>query len=314
MNKKNLANAQLLNSISAGATSITVKMNQGEALPVTPFFATLSPLGVLSTIDNSEIVQVTARAGDVLTVIRAQRGTTAKEFQAESILANSVYIEDTIPAGGTNGQFLKRDASGNAVWGADNNTTYTEITEAEIAVGTASTARAISGRRWTYMFDSVKAWVNTAISTAVSQNVYPVGSLYFNADNPANPGTLLGIGTWEAYAEGRVPVGKAPSGTFSTAGATTGQENTVLVNSNLPSYTAGVSMHSAGAGTNVHSITSGAGLVSLNQNNAYRDGGNGPTGGAVSQGGFRLNIGQASPTPVTAIQPSVVVYIWRRVS
>ena len=29
-----------------------------------------------------------------------------------------------------------------------------------------------------------------------------------------NPATLLGMGTWVAYAEGRVLVGKAGSGTF----------------------------------------------------------------------------------------------------
>lgn len=94
MNKKNLANAQLLNPVTTSATTITVKQSQGDSLPDVPFFATLSPLGMLSTIDNSEIIEVTARSDDTLTVVRGQRGTTAKEFQAESILANSVYAED----------------------------------------------------------------------------------------------------------------------------------------------------------------------------------------------------------------------------
>lgn len=34
-----------------------------------------------------------------------------------------------IPSGGTAGQVLKRDSSGNAVWGTDNNTTYTNFTK-----------------------------------------------------------------------------------------------------------------------------------------------------------------------------------------
>ena len=291
MNKKNLANAQLLNAIDTSATTITVKQNQGEALPATPFFATLTPLGVLSTIDNSEIVQVTARTGDVLTVTRAQRGTTAKEFQAESILANSVYVEDTVPAGGTNGQVLKRDASGNAIWSTDTNTTYTEITEAEIDAGTSSTLRTITGRRWTYMFDSVKAWVNTAISTAIGQNVYPVGSLYFNADNPDNPGTLLGFGTWEPYAEGRVPVGKAASGTFSTAGATMGAETHTLTIAEMPSHNHGVSQ------TGTFGTSGNAEYYLSNNQNLSGGKKTGPAGGGKAHNN---------------IQPSVVVYIWRR--
>lgn len=36
---------------------------------------------------------------------------------------------------------------------------------------------------------------------------YPVGSLYFNAESSTNPATLLGFGTWVAYAKGRAIVG-----------------------------------------------------------------------------------------------------------
>jgi hypothetical protein len=37
--------------------------------------------------------------------------------------------------------------------------------------------------------------------------IYPVGSIYFNASDSTNPGTLLGIGTWAVVGEGRVLVG-----------------------------------------------------------------------------------------------------------
>ena len=53
---------------------------------------------------------------------------------------------NAVPAGGSDNQVLKI-VSGTPAWAADANTTYSEITSAEIAAGTASTARAISGRR-----------------------------------------------------------------------------------------------------------------------------------------------------------------------
>jgi hypothetical protein len=53
-------------------------------------------------------------------------------------------LDTKVPNGGTNGQVLKKDASGNNVWSADVNTTYTVITVTEFNTGTASTARAVS--------------------------------------------------------------------------------------------------------------------------------------------------------------------------
>ena len=67
------------------------------------------------------------------------------------------------------------------------------------------------------------AFVTAAMTAATINNlVYPVGSIYINATVATNPATLLGVGTWVAYGEGRVPVGKASSGTFNTLGATGG--------------------------------------------------------------------------------------------
>lgn len=37
--------------------------------------------------------------------------------------------------------------------------------------------------------------------------IYPIGSIYTNGSVNTNPADLLGFGTWEAFAAGRVPVG-----------------------------------------------------------------------------------------------------------
>lgn len=57
-----------------------------------------------------------------------------------------IQVSDLIPSGGTTGQVLKRDASGNAVWqnDTDTNTTYTLMTEAEFNTGTVNTGRVVS--------------------------------------------------------------------------------------------------------------------------------------------------------------------------
>lgn len=176
MNKKNLANAELASSITASATTIPLKQGQVAVMPPTPFFLTITPLGVLSTIDNSEIVEVTGVSGDSLTAVRGQRGTTAKSFSDGSIVANGIYVEDlnakqdTLASGTT-----IKTINGTSVLGAGNvvtpNTTYSEITEAEIDAGTDTTARTISGRRAQKIVDkSVSAAQNGMASTTYVDN------------------------------------------------------------------------------------------------------------------------------------------------
>lgn len=77
----NNARAQLAAPISAVATSIQLAAGAGALFPAIVggeyFYATLQDAP-----GNLEIVKVTARAGDVLTVVRAQDNTTAKAFSA----------------------------------------------------------------------------------------------------------------------------------------------------------------------------------------------------------------------------------------
>jgi len=77
----------------------------------------------------------------------------------------------------------------------------------------------------------------TEVAQSFLDTIYPIGSIYTNATDSTNPGTLLGFGTWEEFAEGRVPVGKASSGTFDTAGNTGGAETHTLTTSEIPGHT-----------------------------------------------------------------------------
>ncbi len=80
----NNCSSSLANSISAGATSIAVTPGDGLKFPALSagqwFMATLTKL--VGGAPAHEIVKVTSRAGDVLTVVRAQEGTIALTFSA----------------------------------------------------------------------------------------------------------------------------------------------------------------------------------------------------------------------------------------
>lgn len=75
----NNASGVLASSITTSSTTITLTTGQGSLFPSLAagefFFATL-----VDSSNNLEIVKVTARATDVLTVVRAQDNTTARAF------------------------------------------------------------------------------------------------------------------------------------------------------------------------------------------------------------------------------------------
>lgn len=140
------------------------------------------------------------------------------------------------------------------------------------------------------------AFVEAAI-TAVQSTLYPVGSIYTNAAVSTNPATLLGFGTWVAYAEGRVPVGIASSGTFNTLGATGGAETDshTLTLSEIPSHTHQSEWprsNTSGGGGPVHPCTSAG------------------DGGPVSVTTSSAGSGQAHTHDI--LQPYIVVYMWKR--
>ncbi len=136
------------------------------------------------------------------------------------------------------------------------------------------------------------AFVTTAVAAldaaAINAIVYPVGSIYTNMAVATNPASLLGMGTWVAFGEGRVLVGKASSGTFDTLVATGGAETHTLSTGELPAHTHTVDKYNASGGSGEGVQTGGnvTGTVTSNS-----------TGG----GGAHNNL-----------QPYIVVYMWKR--
>jgi hypothetical protein len=111
-----------------------------------------------------------------------------------------------------------------------------------------------------------------AIAVLTFNAIYPVGSIYTNANNATNPGTLLGIGTWVAFGGGLVPVGFLSGSPlpFGTGGGMGGSADSVVVThthtaiTTLASTTHTHSGTTAGAGSHTHNLSS---AVSFNENN-----------------------------------------------
>ena len=132
--------------------------------------------------------------------------------------------------------------------------------------------------------------------TATIANAYPVGSIYMNATNATNPGTLLGFGTWAAFGEGRVLIGIDSSDSdFDTAEETGGSKTHTLTEAQLPSHRHQVGSNDSGTGTG-----GAAGNMEL-----VRDAG---TGNGPAVNSSFTGSGDAH----TIVQPYIVVYMWKR--
>ena len=159
------------------------------------------------------------------------------------------------------------------------------------------------------------AFVQTAL-----QALHPVGSIYINATNNTNPGTLLGFGTWTAFGAGRVPVGfNAADPLFDTAEETGGSKDATL-----PTHTHTAS--TASAGTHDHTLQQtllvGSQNVPQGQNMVYGQGSLGLTGVG---GGYTMTTNSAGAHTHTVtvdsagssgtnanLQPYITVYMWKR--
>ena len=182
----------------------------------------------------------------------------------------------------------------------------------ETLTGTPLAPTATTGTNTTQV--ATTAFVQTELGTitaaVVNALVYPVGSLYFNMAVSTNPNTLLGMGTWVAYAEGEVLVGKEASGTFDTLDESLGAET--ASGSTTGSTTSGLPAHThtfthtqtpaaGGAASRTHPVSEKASVSDYNTNGTK-------TTDSTGSGSAHTHTTPA----VSTLQPSVTVYIWKR--
>jgi len=123
---------------------------------------------------------------------------------------------------------------------------------------------------------------NVDLTTSAVDRAYPVGSIFMSTI-ATNPATQLGIGTWQAWGTGRVPVAVDPNQTeFDTTEKTGGEKTHLLTTAEMPAHThtdpvhAHDMYHDHGAAT-----TSGAGD---HEHDAYGNTTNGQDVGTYARG------------------------------
>jgi hypothetical protein len=137
------------------------------------------------------------------------------------------------------------------------------------------------------------AITTTEIAQSFLDTIYPIGSIYTNATDGTNPGTLLGFGTWTAFGAGRVLVGIDSSDPdFDAAEETGGVKEVTLTaaQSGLPSHS-----HTLLGGS-----FDGSSGAEPGNSRASDLGQTGTTGGTNASSAH------------TNLQPYIVVYMWKR--
>jgi hypothetical protein len=215
--------------------------------------------------------------------------------------------------------FATKDAltSGNPlkiVKGTEINTEFDNIqtavaTKADLTsptfTGTPTLPTGTTGVTQTYGDSSTKL-STTAFVQAALQLLYPVGTIYTNSSVSTNPATLLGFGTWTAFAAGRVMVGfNSGNALFDTAEETGGSADNVVV-SHTHTATSTDSGHTHPNGVSGAFSVSGSGTNPTPSTSNYTNTGTGNasiTTTVASAGVSGTN---------TNYQPYITVYMWKR--
>jgi hypothetical protein len=172
--------------------------------------------------------------------------------------------------------------------------------------GTPAAPTATPGTNTTQL--ATTAFVQAA-RTATLEAVYPIGSIYTNATNATNPGTLLGFGTWTAFGAGRVMVGfNASDPLFDSAEETGGSKDAVLVSH---THTATVTdpghFHTAPSGGLSGGAAAAGGDAGFNKHTAAT-----LTTDTKTTGITVANSTEGSSGTNANLQPYITVYMWKR--
>lgn len=88
-------------SPATSGTSLVVAAGQGTRFPAVPFNAAIWPFGAIPTPANSEIVRVTARSTDTLTITRTQESTSARSVIVGDQIAAAITAKTLTDLAGT---------------------------------------------------------------------------------------------------------------------------------------------------------------------------------------------------------------------
>ena len=162
--KKDLATVLIGRAIDTKATSLVLQSGYGASMPKVPFYLTLTPATQLSTQGNSEIVLVTGRTSDTLTITRAQKNTTAKSFAVGDIVAAGSYADDE------NGVYSTSEIDTGRVW-IDGRPIYRKVVRGTVNMTGNSTSKLAHGiQGLTSRWELIKHYGNMRLGGTLSNN------------------------------------------------------------------------------------------------------------------------------------------------
>ena len=264
--------------------------------------------GYTITIYNSTVIGNTTAAGTGVAIANGDKVMVWSDATNFYDVKGSGITGTLAIANGGTGQTTQQTAI-NALVGAQTNNRVlrsdgTNSTLSQVALATDVTGTLPVANGGTGVTSAA------AITSLVGNLLFPVGSIYTNATNATNPGTLLGFGTWTAFGAGRVAVGfDAGNVLFDTAEETGGSANAIVV-----SHTHTATTTSTDSGHN-HFIGNNTGICNA-------DGGNASVVGASQ--GVATSTNTANITSTTTVasagssgtdanyQPYITVYMWKR--
>lgn len=146
---KNNVFSTLASSITASNVSIVVASGEGSLFPTLStgdyFYLTISSVN-----GTFEVVKVTARSGDSMTVVRAQEGSVANSFLAGSLVELRITSLSVIDSVSSYGVFVNVKA-----YGAKGDGTTNDTTAINAAITAAGTNGTIFFPKGTYLVTSV---------------------------------------------------------------------------------------------------------------------------------------------------------------
>jgi hypothetical protein len=163
-------------------------------------------------------------------------------------------------------------------------------------------------------YDGTQFQIKNISGLSVLAAAYPVGSIYMNAAVSTNPATLLGFGTWTAFAAGRMLVGLDSGDTnFDTVEETGGSKtSTALLAHTHTGTTSTTGAHVHFALPNTPSVPGSGAFYSASVAQGAAASASQPTTSNGDHSHTFTTDSSGSGASFSLMNPYIVVYMWKR--